>query len=279
MKLASFAVNGRASFGLIESDAIIDLGASMGIATLRNAIASGKLGAAAHAARGRRPDFGLGEVTLLPPIPDPDKVICIGLNYRAHAAEAGLKLPEHPSVFVRLASTLVPHGKPLVCPRLSSDFDYEGELAVIIGKAGRHIGRHEALNHVFGYACFNDGSLRDFQFKHSLTVGKNFAATGGFGPWITSADIIPDPSRLALTTRVNGMEVQHKGIDDMIFDVPAIIAYVSGWTALVPGDVIATGTPEGVGFARKPPLWLKPGDTVEIEISDIGVLRNPVVAE
>jgi 2-keto-4-pentenoate hydratase/2-oxohepta-3-ene-1,7-dioic acid hydratase in catechol pathway len=255
MKLASFAVNGRASFGLIESDAIIDLGASMGIATLRNAIASGKLGAAAHAARGRRPDFGLGEVTLLPPIPDPDKVICIGLNYRAHAAEAGLKLPEHPSVF------------------------YEGELAVIIGKAGRHIGRHEALNHVFGYACFNDGSLRDFQFKHSLTVGKNFVATGGFGPWIASADVIPDPSRLALTTRVNGIEVQHKGIDDMIFDVPAIIAYVSGWTALVPGDVIATGTPEGVGFARKPPLWLKPGDTVEIEISDIGVLRNPVVAE
>jgi 2-keto-4-pentenoate hydratase/2-oxohepta-3-ene-1,7-dioic acid hydratase in catechol pathway len=279
MKLASFATDGRTSSGLVEDDAIIDLAKMAGASTLRGAIATGKLGAVAQGVRGRKPDFHLSEMTLLPPIPDPDKIICIGLNYRAHAAEAGLKLPEHPSVFVRLTSTLVAHAAPLLCPRASSDFDYEGELAVIIGKAGRHIGRHAALNQVFGYACFNDGSLRDFQFKHSLTVGKNFLSTGGFGPWIATADAIPDPSRLTLTTRVNGVQVQHKGLDDMIFDVPAIIAYVSRFTELVPGDVIATGTPEGVGLARKPPLWLKAGDTVEVEISDIGVLRNPVIAE
>jgi 2-keto-4-pentenoate hydratase/2-oxohepta-3-ene-1,7-dioic acid hydratase in catechol pathway len=279
MKLASFAAQGRSSFGLVENEAIIDLSEATGASTLRGAIATGKLGAAVQAVRGGEPDFALSEVALLPPIPDPDKVICIGLNYRAHAEEAGLKLPEHPSVFVRLTNTLVAHGAALVCPRLSTDFDYEGELAVIIGKGGRHIGSYEALNHVFGYACFNDGSLRDFQFKHSLTVGKNFVSTGGFGPWIETADAIPDPSRLTLTTRVNGLQVQHKGLDDMIFDVPSIIAYVSRWTELGAGDVIATGTPEGVGFARKPPLWLKPGDTVEVEISEIGVLRNPVLAE
>jgi 2-keto-4-pentenoate hydratase/2-oxohepta-3-ene-1,7-dioic acid hydratase in catechol pathway len=167
----------------------------------------------------------------------------------------------------------------MVRPILSGDFDYEGELAIIIGKGGHHIAKTDALTHVFGYACFNDGSLRDYQFKHSLAVGKNFPSTGGFGPWIATSDTIPDPSKLTLTTRVNGAQVQHKGIDDMIFDVPSIISYVSSWTALVPGDVIATGTPEGVGFARKPPLWLKAGDTVEVEISGIGVLRNPIIAE
>jgi 2-keto-4-pentenoate hydratase/2-oxohepta-3-ene-1,7-dioic acid hydratase in catechol pathway len=279
MNLASFISGGRPSFGLVSGDRIFDLAPSTGAATLSDAIAAGTIMAAAKSAQNKGDGQPLSAVKFLPPIPMPGKMICIGLNYRAHAAEAGLKLPEHPSLFIRLNNTLVGHGAPLVRPKLSSDFDYEGELAVIIGKAGRHIGKSAALDHVFGYACFNDGSLRDFQFKHSLTVGKNFPSTGGFGPWIATADTIPDPAKLTLTTRVNGTQVQHKGIEDMIFDVPAIIAYVSSWTELMPGDVIATGTPEGVGLARKPPLWLKPGDTVEVEISGIGVLRNPVVSE
>lgn len=278
MKFASFQIQGRAAFGLINGDSAIDLSDSIRAATLRDAISTGSiLQAAKEASR----DNGvlLSDVELLPPIPNPRKIICIGLNYRAHAAEAGLKLPEVPSVFVRLTNTLVASGAPLVRPRVSDDFDYEGELAIIIGKSGRHIPKEKALEHVFGYSCFNDGSLRNFQFKHSLTVGKNFLSTGGFGPWIAAADTIPDPSKLTLTTRVNGEQRQHKGIDDMIFDVPSIISYVSSWTEISPGDVIATGTPEGVGFARKPPLWLKPGDSVEVEISSIGILRNPVVGE
>lgn len=278
MHIASFTSGGKPSFGLVSNETVVDLAARTDAASLSDAIAGGKLMAAAKAAQSDRGE-PLSAVTLLPPIPNPGKMICIGLNYRDHAEEAGLKLPDHPSVFVRVANTLTAHGAPMVRPTVSSDFDYEGELAVVIGKAGRHIPKSAALDHVFGYTCFNDGSLRDYQFKHSLTVGKNFPSTGGFGPWIATADTIPDPARLTLTTRLNGAQVQHKGLDNMIFDVPAIIAYVSSWTKLEPGDVIATGTPEGVGFARKPPLWLKPGDTIEVEISGIGALRNPVVAE
>lgn len=279
MNLASFISGSHQSFGLAVGNRIIDLAERSGAASLRDAIAEGTIIAAAKAAERSQEGQPLSAVTLQPPIPDPEKVICIGLNYRDHAAEAGLKLPEHPSVFVRLTNTLTPHSGSLVRPSISEDFDYEGELAVIIGKRGRRISKSAALEHVFGYACFNDGSVRDFQFKHSLTAGKNFPSTGGFGPSIATADTIPDPSKLMLTTRINGKQVQHKGTSDMIFDVPAIIAYVSTWTELAPGDVIATGTPEGVGFARKPPLWLKPGDVVEVEISGIGILRNTVVAE
>jgi 2-keto-4-pentenoate hydratase/2-oxohepta-3-ene-1,7-dioic acid hydratase in catechol pathway len=271
-------VDGHASYGVVVGDGIIDLGRRFGpqYPTLRSAIAANLI--LPEIAAGT-PDLRLAEVTLLPPIPEPGKIVCIGLNYRAHAAEGGFKVPEFPSLFGRFTNTLVASGQPLVRPAHSGDFDYEGELAIVIGRGGRHIKADAALGHVFGYTCFNDGSVRDYQFKHSLTTGKNHPSTGGLGPWIATADGIPDPSKLTLVTRVNGVEVQRKGTDDMIFDVPAIIAYVSGWTELAPGDVIATGTPEGVGFARKPPLWLAPGDTVEVEISSIGVLVNPVVAE
>ena len=279
MKLASFSVEGRASYGIVSGDAVTDLGRHLGprYPTLRSAIAAGAVGPAM--ATPGAPDLRLAQVVLLPPITDPAKIICIGLNYRAHAAEGGFKVPEHPSLFSRFTDTLVASGQALVRPRSSGDFDYEGELAVVIGRGGRHIRAADALGHVFGYTCFNDGSVRDVQLRHSTTAGKNHPATGGLGPWIVTTDEIPDPSTLTLITRVNGREVQHKGTDDMIFDVPAIIAYVSGWTSLAPGDVITTGTPEGVGFVRKPPLWLKPGDSVEVEISSIGVLVNPVVAE
>lgn len=281
MKLVSYMESGRSSFGMVVGDRVIDLARRLGSphSTLRAAVASDAFEKLAERISSIEPDFSLSQVQLLPPVIDPEKIICIGLNYKAHAAEGGFKIPEHPQLFTRLTNTLVAHDSPMIRPKLSGDFDYEGELAVVIGRPGRYISRKDALKHVFGYACFNDGSIRDVQFKHSLTAGKNFPSTGGFGPWVVTADEIPDPSQLALTTRVNGVQVQHKGIDDMIFSVPEIIAYVSTWTPLVPGDVISTGTPEGVGFARKPPLWLKPGDSVEVEISRIGVLHNPIAME
>jgi 2-keto-4-pentenoate hydratase/2-oxohepta-3-ene-1,7-dioic acid hydratase in catechol pathway len=280
MKLASFAVAGRASYGIVVGAGVVDLGARLGdrYPDLGAALTAGALGELAGAASAK-PDLALRDVSLLPPIPAPDKIVCIGLNYRAHAAEAGLKVPEHPSLFLRLNNTLVPHGGALVRPSVSSDMDYEGELAVVIGRGGRHIAAAQALDHVAGYSCFNDGSLRDYQRQHSVAVGKNFVATGGFGPWLVTRDEIPDPAQLTLTTRLNGAEVQCGETADMIFSVAQIISYVSDFTPLEPGDVISTGTPPGVGMARKPPLWLKPGDVVEVEISRIGVLRNGVVAE
>jgi 2-keto-4-pentenoate hydratase/2-oxohepta-3-ene-1,7-dioic acid hydratase in catechol pathway len=281
MKLVSFAASGRSSYGAVVGDGIVDLGRRLGdrYPTLRAAIAGEALAGLAGEAAAAKPDLTLAQATLLPPITDPDKIICAGRNYRAHAAEAGGPPPENPQVFLRLVNTLVAHGQPMVCPKISGDFDYEGELALIIGKPGRHIAKAIALSHVFGYTLFNDGSIRDIQFKHSIAAGKNFHATGGFGPWIVTADEIPDPARLHMATRLNGREVQHTGIDDLIFDIPTLISYCSQWTPLTAGDVISTGTPEGVGFARKPPLWMKPGDVVEVEIAEIGLLRNPIVAE
>ena len=281
MKLVSFATSGHSSYGAVVGDGIFDLGRRLGnrYPTMRAAIPADALARFAAESAEAKPDLTLAQVTLLAPITDPDKIICAGRNYRAHAAEAGGPSPEHPQVFLRLINTLVAHGQPMVCPKISGDFDYEGELALVIGKPGRHIAKADALSHVFGYTLFNDGSIRDIQFKHSITAGKNFHATGGFGPWIVTADEIPDPTRLHLVTRLNGREVQGTGIDDLIFDIPTLVSYCSQWTPLVAGDVISTGTPEGVGFARKPPLWMKPGDVVEVEIAEIGILRNPIVAE
>ena len=281
MKLASFSAAGRDTYGAVVEGGVVDLGRRLGdrYPTLRAAIAGDALARLAGEVVAAKPDFSLAQVTLLPPITDPDKIICAGRNYRAHAAEAGGAPPENPQVFLRLVNTLVAHGQPMVCPKISGDFDYEGELALIIGKPGRHIAKADALSHIFGYTLFNDGSIRDIQFKHSIAAGKNFHQTGGFGPWIVTADEIPDPTRLHLATRLNGHEVQHTGIDDLIFDIPTLISYCSDWTPLVAGDVISTGTPEGVGFARKPPLWMKPGDVVEVEIDRIGLLRNGIADE
>lgn len=223
--------------------------------------------------------FRFDEVDLLPVLPNPGKMICVGKNYAAHAAESGDKPASFPNLFARFSDTLVGHRQPLLLPRLSSSFDYEGELAIVIGKAGRHIAEADALDHLAGYSCFNDGSLRDYQFGHSLLAGKNFAASGGLGPVLTTADEIPDPQRLEVMTRLNGDVVQHGQTRDMIFSCAWLIAYISGFIALAPGDIIATGTPEGVGFARKPPLWLKPGDNIEVEIPGIGLLSNPICSE
>ncbi|WP_119420646.1 fumarylacetoacetate hydrolase family protein [Desertibaculum subflavum] len=286
MRFASFQIAGRPTYGVIDPAMIggahlRDLGHVLGDAypDLKTLIASGRAGRIAAEQLAGAPRYALDAVSLLPPIPNPDKIVCIGLNYAKHAAEGGMKIPTHPSLFLRLNNTLVAHGGALVRPKASGDMDYEGELAVVIGEPGRHIDRARALDHVFGYACFNDGSIRDFQFQHSVAVGKNFHATGGFGPWIASAEEVGDPAQLTLVTRVNGAEMQRGETSDLIFDVPAIIAYVSTFTPLAAGDVISTGTPAGVGFARKPPVWLKAGDTVEVEIDRIGVLRNTIAAE
>ena len=278
MKIASFEVDGHASYGAVVADGVIDLGRQFGAAhpTLRHALAAGALPPGEPSGK---PDYRLDEVTLLQPVPNPGKILCIGVNYRAHAAEAGLPLPPFPSVFLRAPDSIVASGGTVLRPKLSDNFDFEGELAVIIGTRGRHIPRNQALQHVFGYSCFNDGSVRDYQFKHTLTVGKNFWRSGGFGPWIVTADEIPDPAALHLTTRLNGEVMQDSPVDDLIFDVPAIIEYVSGFTELLPGDVIATGTPHGVGLARKPPHWLKAGDRLEVEISKIGILRLAIEDE
>jgi 2-keto-4-pentenoate hydratase/2-oxohepta-3-ene-1,7-dioic acid hydratase in catechol pathway len=219
----------------------------------------------------------VGKFDYLPPIRS-GRFFCIGLNYQAHVAEVARDASERPSVFTRTAASLVGHGQALWHPSVSREQDYEGELGVVVGRAGRHVSAATAMDHVFGYTCFNDGSVRDFQ-KHSVTAGKNFERSGAIGPWIVTADEAPAWNEMSLTTRINGETAQSTTTDRMIYGVPELIAYISSFTTLLPGDVIATGTPAGVGARRKPPLWLKPGDEVEVEISGIGTLKNPVKQE
>ena len=217
----------------------------------------------------------------LPPVTSASKMLCVGRNYREHAVEMGDAVPEYPVIFARFPSSLIGHESPLVRPRASREFDYEGELVVVIGRRGRHIPRLRALDHVAGYSLFNDGSLRDYQTRTSqYTMGKNFDGTGAFGPAFITADELPPGARgLWLETRLNGRVMQRATIDDMIFDIPTLIATISEVMTLEPGDVIVTGTPSGVGKARQPPVFLTPGDICEVEVTGLGILRNPVVDE
>ena len=279
MKIASFVSGRKSSYGVVQDDGIIDLGTKLRYPSLLAALAADALEEVKNAGAAGTPDHKLSDIKLLTPVPDVDNIFCVGRNYKGHVAEANAKIPDFPGLFIRVKSSIVAHDAPIIRPKVSGDFDYEGELALVIGKSGRHILRKDALSYVAGYSILMDGSVRDYQFKHCLSVGKNFFATGSFGPWLVTADEVGDPSQLDLRTRLNGTEVQCTKTDDLIFDIPAIIAYISAFTQLAPGDVIATGTPEGVGFARNPPLWLKPGDTLEVEISKIGILRNKVIAE
>lgn len=282
MRLLTFARQGRTSFGVQTPDGIVDLGTAA-CPDLRTALAQGldlSEAAARGADRGGEGVIAESEITWLPPIPVPDKILCVGYNYKAHLIETNTPLPQYPSMFVRFPGAQVGHGQPVVRPFLSEKFDFEGELAVVIGRAGRHIPEDRALSHVAGYACFADNSVRDWQ-RHSAqaTPGKNFERSGAFGPCLVTADEVGDIGGQTLTTRLNGQEMQRSGIDDLIFSVPYLIAYASSFTRLLPGDVIATGTPGGVGMGREPKLWLKAGDELEIEISGVGVLRNPVIDE
>ena len=277
MKLVSFAHGERSSFGVHTPGSVLDLGTA-GCPDLRSALTHGLdfQHAASRAGRVVPED----QVTWLPPIPVPDKILCVGYNYRTHLVETNTPIPAYPSFFVRFPGSQVGHGQPILRPFLSEKFDFEGELAVVVGRAGRHIPEADALSHVAGYACFAENSVRDYQ-RHSAqaTPGKNFEGSGAFGPCLVTADEFGEVADHTLVTRLNGQEMQRSGLDDLIFSVPCLIAYASSFARLLPGDVIVTGTPGGVGSGREPNVWMKDGDELEVGISGIGVLRNRVVDE
>ena len=279
MKLASYLLGSSAGYGVVTDGGVIDLTRRIGskYPDLRALLAAGALAEAGQAVAGAAPDCQLADLTLLPVIPNPDKIICVGLNYEDHVKETGRDHTENPTLFLRLADSQVGANQAMVRPRESTHFDYEAEIAVIIGKAGRRISEQDSWNHVAGYSCYNDGSIRDWQRHTSqFTPGKNFTATGAFGPWMVTADEIPANTLMTLTGRLNGQEVQRSTTAHMIFKIPELIRYISSFTHLQPGDVIVTGTPGGVGAKRTPPLWMKPGDTVEIEIDKVGILKNTI---
>jgi 2-keto-4-pentenoate hydratase/2-oxohepta-3-ene-1,7-dioic acid hydratase in catechol pathway len=281
MKLASFQIGNNRSWGVIEGEDALDVGAVLKhrYPDLKSVIAADALSAVGEAAREAK-RYPTADIAWLPVIPNPDKILCIGLNYETHRKETGRSEVENPTVFARFANSQTGHLADIVRPKLSTHLDYEGELAIIIGKPGRHITPADAWSHIAGYACYNEGSVRDFQrHTHQFTPGKNFPETGAFGPWMMTPDELGDVKPLRLQTRVNGQIVQDATIDQMIFDIPRQIEYCSSFTRLEPGDVIVTGTPGGVGAKRTPPLWLKPGDIVEVEIDRLGVLRNGVSDE
>jgi 2-keto-4-pentenoate hydratase/2-oxohepta-3-ene-1,7-dioic acid hydratase in catechol pathway len=279
MKLASYRVDGEDTFGAVVGDGVVTLGGHKArYPNLRDAIAADALGELRDAAKGKAPDHKLSAITFLPVIPNPEKILCVGINYKSHAEETGRDTMANPQMFLRLTNTLLGHDGEMIRPKVSTNFDFEGELTAIIGKGGRHIQESDALRHVAGYTCFVDGSVRDYQ-KHSVTSGKNFVGTGPLGPWMVTSDEIPDPTVMTLMTRLNGTEVQRSGTDMLIYSVAKIISYVSAFTPLAPGDVIATGTPAGVGHRRNPQLWMKAGDVLEVEITGIGTLRSRIVNE
>jgi 2-keto-4-pentenoate hydratase/2-oxohepta-3-ene-1,7-dioic acid hydratase in catechol pathway len=276
MKLVSFQHEGKTSYGAVAGDRLVDLGGRY--PTLQAAIEGGALAVLAAGDGAAGPT--LAEIEFLPVVARPEKIICVGVNYHDHRIETGRTESEYPVLFTRFANTLAGHGRAIIRPRASTQLDYEGELAVVIGRRARHIKPADALSYVAGYSCFNDATLRDWQrHTHQFTPGKNFPATGALGPWLVTADEIPDPSQLTLVTRLNGEEMQRTTTREMIFDIPTLVAYISTFTELVPGDVIATGTPSGVGAKRTPPVWMKAGDEIEVEISGVGILRNRVADE
>lgn len=280
MKLLSFLIEGRPSYGAVKGEGVLDLGRRLPWRSLRAMLEADALNQAVTLLASERPDYALDAVTYAPVIPDPGKIICVGLNYRDHVAETGRTVTEKPALFGRFACSQVGHLQPLIRPKVSDHFDYEGELALVIGRAGRHIPASGALDRVAGYGCYNEGSIRDWQRHTSqFLAGKTFAESGSFGPWLVTTDEIPDPSKLTLQTRLNGKVVQNTTTDLLITPVPELIAYISTICPLEAGDVIVTGTPGGVGAKRTPPLWMRVDDTVEVEISGIGTLRNTVVAE
>lgn len=284
MRLASYRVNGAEHYGAVIGDGILDLGKRLGkYRTLRELIAAGALAEAQAASRSVAPDHALGAVTLLPPVPAPENIWCIGVNYadRNEEYKDSSATPKYPSLFCRTPTSLVGHGQPIERPRASAQYDYEGEIALVIGKGGRHIPRDKALAHVFGATVCNEGSVRDWMRhgKFNVTQGKNFDRSGSIGPWIVTSDAIDLEAPLSLTTRVNGEVRQHDSTERMIFSFDYLIAYLSTFATLQPGDIIATGTPTGAGARFDPPRWLSPDDVVEVEVPGIGTLRNTVVDE
>lgn len=280
MQLVSFEHDGQLSYGLADGERVREASAAFReqFRDLRAVIAAGAEQELADDAGGAI--YSASRFRYVPVIPNPDKILCVGVNYRPHIEEMGREVPDHPVVFVRFPASLVGHNEPILRPRASEQFDFEGELAIVIGRRARHVRRDDALDYVAGYCCFMDGSIRDWQ-RHTaqFTPGKNFHHSGAMGPGIVTADEIPDPSVLQLTTFVNGEVMQRGRVADLVFDISALIEYCSTFSELLPGDIIATGTPGGVGAARTPRVWLQPGDTVEVEIPGVGRLRSPVLDE
>ncbi|NLS01277.1 fumarylacetoacetate hydrolase family protein [Rhizobium sp. P38BS-XIX] len=280
MKFSTFLFGGRKSWGIVEGDTIFDVGAVLSgtYADLKAAIAAGFEGVSA--AKSDAKAYDTHAIEWLPVVPNPDKILCVGLNYEMHRKETGRTEVDNPTIFARYSNSQTGHLAPIIRPRVSTELDFEGELAVIIGKGGRYISRADALSHVAGYACYNDGSVRDFQrHTHQFTPGKNFPDTGAFGPWMMTPDELGPLGNLRIQTRLNGMVVQDATFDQMIFDIPRQIEYCSSFTRLEPGDVIVSGTPGGVGAKRNPPLWMKPGDLIEVDIERLSILRNTIGEE
>jgi 2-keto-4-pentenoate hydratase/2-oxohepta-3-ene-1,7-dioic acid hydratase in catechol pathway len=281
MKLMSFEYQGRASYGAVKDGGVVDLGRRISASpTLKALLANNGVAEAGKIAAREAADYKLDQVTFLPVIPDPNKILAIGLNYSDHAAESGMKLPEKPIIFPRWPDSQVGHNRPLVKPRESEQYDYEVELCIVIGKPARRVSVEKALDYVAGYTVYNDGSIRDWQFHTSQWApGKNFPSSGSVGPWLVTSDELSDTTNLKIMCRLNGQTMQNGSTSKLYFPVREIVSYASSCMNLSPGDLIPTGTPPGVGFARKPPVFMKAGDVVECEIEKIGILRNTVVAD
>ena len=283
MKLISYLHQGQSGWGMVTNGGIVSL-ASDAYPTLLSALQAGKLNEIAAAAKRQATTVQLAEITFLPVVTNPGKIFCVGHNYEAHRVETERDPTQHPLIFMRVAESQTGHNTAMLKPAESDNFDYEGEIAVVIGKAGRRIKEADAWQYVAGYSAYNEGSVRDWQ-KHTIqfTAGKNFTATGAFGPWMvtrgTGTDEIADGEELSLQTRLNGQTMQSTTTASLIFSIPVLIEYISTFTSLQPGDVIVTGTPGGVGAKRVPPVWMKPGDTVEIEVGKVGVLVNSIAAD
>ena len=279
MRFVSYQREEKISWGVLKKSTILDLSGQA--PSLKTAIARGSLPASTDQIDKSVPTFDINDVVLLCPIPGPQRIICVGQNYVAHREEMEGAITKKPLLFTRFPGSLVGHNSALIKPAESEQFDYEGELAVIIGPGGRRIPAEKALDHIVGYSCFMDGSVRDYQIHTTQYIpGKNFDRSGSFGPWMVTADEIPDPNAgLSLQTRLNGETVQQTTTDLMLFNIPTVIAYISTFTTLEPGDVIATGTPGGVGYKRDPQLFMKPGDKIEVEIESVATLTNSIIED
>jgi 2-keto-4-pentenoate hydratase/2-oxohepta-3-ene-1,7-dioic acid hydratase in catechol pathway len=282
MQFLSYTRLGILGFGGRVENGIVDLTGKIrpDMTSLKQAIEADCLGAAADFAAGRHAEFTEADVTLLPVIPDPGKILCVGLNYETHRAETKRPDVKYPTIFTRFADTQVAHRQPLLKPRVSDSLDFEAELAVVIGRGGRYIAESAAMDHVAGYACYNDATVRDWQ-RHTFqfTPGKNFPSTGAFGPQLVTPDEVGDYTKLQILGRLNGEVMQEATLADLIFPIPLLVSYCSQFTPLRPGDVILTGTPGGVGDRREPPLFMKEGDIFEVEIPGVGRLTNPIAVE
>jgi 2-keto-4-pentenoate hydratase/2-oxohepta-3-ene-1,7-dioic acid hydratase in catechol pathway len=285
MQFASFQIEGRNTFGAVAGDGVVDLGRRLAprFRSLLEVLRASAIDEVKASAAGVRADYPLSAVTLLPPVVEPEKIICVGVNYANRNAEYrdGSELPKYPSLFIRVPTSFVGHDVPIVRPRASEQFDYEGEIVLVIGREGRHIAREEALGYIAGLTLSNEGSVRDWlrHGKFNVTQGKNFDASGSIGPFMVTSDEIDWTKPFSLKTRVNGEIRQDDTTENLIFTFADLITYISTFTTLRPGDMIVSGTPTGAGARFDPPIWLKPGDVVEVEVPGIGLLRNAVADE